>query len=237
MKNIMVLFCFAFSLNSYSQEEELYYFDWHLYSLTIDGQDYPIPSNEEVSNVILNFYSNPENLITGVCNSLEGELIYDNSNINFTFPNGTTTTLIECNNSENSTFEQLYFNFFNDYIDFPFPYIVGHADFPEWWFLIIYNENGDYAEYGQDALSTQDSFSVNFTLFPNPIANEFFISIDNVSEKISVTIYNMLGEIILTEKNYKSNSSIDVQNLNSGIYFVSITDENRNTSIKRLIKK
>ncbi len=237
MKYIVVLFFLAFSLNSYSQAEELFYNDWRLISLTLDGQDYPTPSNEEVSNVILSFNSDPENLITGVCSSLEGELVYDNANINFSFPNGTSTILIECENPDNSTFEVLYFNFFNDYIDFPFPYIIGHVDFPEWWHLIIYNENGDSAEYEWYTLSTQDSFSVNFTLFPNPITNEFFISINNVSEKVSVTIYNMLGEIILTKKNYKSNTSIDVRNLNSGIYFISITDKNGNTSIKRLIKK
>ncbi|MCF6306386.1 MAG: T9SS type A sorting domain-containing protein [Flavobacteriaceae bacterium] len=237
MKYIMVLFCFAFSLNSYSQAEELFYNDWRLYSLNIDGQNYTPPSNEEISNVILSFNSDPENLITGVCSSFEGELVYNNTDVTFAFPNGISTTLIECENPDNSTFEVLYFNFFNDYIDFPFPYIVGHVDFPEWWYLIIYNENGDSAEYEWYTLSTQDSFSVNFTLFPNPITNEFFISIDNTSEKVNVTIYNILGEIILTEKNYQSNTSVDVQNLNSGIYFVSITDENGNTSIKRLIKK
>ena len=237
MKYVLVLFCLAFSFNSYSQAEELYYYDWRLFSLNIDGQNYVPPSNEEVSNVILSFYSNPENLITGVCNSLEGELVYDNTNINFSFPNGTFTTLIECNNPDNSTFEILYFNFFNDYIDFPFPYIVGHVDFPEWWHLIIYNENGDSAEYEWYTLSAQDYQNINFTMFPNPITNEFFISIDNVSEKVNLTIYNVLGKIVLTEVNYKSDTSMNVQNLNSGIYFVSIKDESGNTFVKRLIKK
>lgn len=237
MKYVLVLFCLAFSLNSFSQAEELFYNDWRLYSLNIDGQDYPVPSNEEVSNVILSFNENTSMLTTGVCNSLEGELIYDNSDFSFTFPNGTSTTLIECDNQENSTFELLYFNFFNDYLDSPFPYVVGHVDFPEWWYLVVYNENGDSAEYEWYTLLTQDKPSLNFTLFPNPITSEFFISIDNISGKINLTIYNILGEIVLSENNYISNSSIDVQNVKSGIYFVSIKDENGNTSVKKLVKR
>ncbi|MFK5982691.1 MAG: T9SS type A sorting domain-containing protein [Flavobacteriaceae bacterium] len=237
MKYVVILCCLVFSLKSFSQEEELYYYDWRLYGLNIDGQNYSPPSNGEVSDVILEFRNNPESLITNVCNNLEGELVYDNTNINFTFPNGTTTTLIECENPDNSTFEVLYFNFFNDNINTPFPYLVGHVDFPEWWFLIIYNENGDYAEYEQYILSSNDNSILDFSLLPNPTETEFYISTTSKLGDYSVLLYDITGKLILSEEKRSLNKPINIQYLKTGIYFVSISDESGNVSVKKIIKK
>ncbi len=168
---------------------------------------------------------------------MEGELVFDNTNISFTFPNGISTTLIECDNPENSIFEDHYFNFFNDNIDNPFSYIVGHVDFPEWWYLVIYSENGDYAEYEWYTLSTIDNLIKDVTLLPNPVETEFYISTTSNLDNITVSVYAITGKLILSETNKKSEDLINVQNLKNGIYFVSISDEYGNTSIKRIIKK
>ena len=237
MRTLIYTVLLLFTMNIYSQEQELFYNSWRLFGLNIDGQNYTVPSNEEISHVLLDFGENPDNLITGICNTLDGELTFDITTWSFTFPNGVSTTLILCDNPDNSAFEGLYFSLFEDNINNPFTYDIGHVDFPEWWHLVIYAENGDYAEYEWYSLSNQDNQKTSFTIFPNPVMDQFFVTINNSTENTNLTVYNMLGKIVLTEKNYKSNTSIYVNNLNSGIYFVSIKDAYGNVSVKKLIKK
>ena len=90
----------------YSQNPELIDNQWFLTDLIVDNTSVTIPSNSEVTEVILWFPNyNDINLETGVCNGLIGEIEFDNVNSSFSCPLGFNQTLIICDFPENQTFE------------------------------------------------------------------------------------------------------------------------------------
>ena len=77
--------------------------------------------------------------------------------------------------------------------------------------------------------------SVEFNVFPNP-AREL-LTITTNTTFISATIINVLGKVVLTKNNdEKLNfTSLNVKNLDKGIYIIQIIDEKNNISSKQLI--
>jgi hypothetical protein len=64
-----------------------------------------------------------------------------------------------------------------------------------------------------------ESVKNNFVLYPNPSANLLNIKGDFDAEE-SVTIYNMLGQTVLTKAVFSNDQSIDITSLAKGIYNV-----------------
>jgi len=81
-------------------------------------------------------------------------------------------------------------------------------------------------------LSTDNiTFKNNLILYPNPVLDKLIIrGLSNISE---VYIYNLLGKLILSEKNI---TEINLENIKGGIYIIRIRDENRDI-IRKFIKK
>lgn len=79
----------------------------------------------------------------------------------------------------------------------------------------------------------QDKYS--FTIYPNPTTD--FINIDGIDNSLisDIAIYNTLGKKVYFAESIQ-NSKIDVSNLNTGIYFISILNQNKTQTIK-FIKK
>ena len=79
------------------------------------------------------------------------------------------------------------------------------------------------------SLGIEDFALQNFELYPNPNKGEFTIKLDSsvASEEIKVYVYDMRGRIIF-ENSYSNqvtfNENIQLNNPQSGIYLVSITD-------------
>lgn len=87
-------------------------------------------------------------------------------------------------------------------------------------------------------LGTSNFENNKLQLYPNPATNELHVQLDDVTADHKIAIYNTLGSL-LYESNQLSNSnnSINISQLNSGIYFVQITDSENRVFQKRLIKK
>ena len=81
------------------------------------------------------------------------------------------------------------------------------------------------------SLGIEDLALQNFELYPNPNKGEFTIKLDSsvASEEIKVYVYDMRGRIIF-ENSYSNQvtftENIQLNNPQSGIYLVSITDGN-----------
>lgn len=73
----------------------------------------------------------------------------------------------------------------------------------------------------------------NINLFPNPATNTFEIKNNEVLE--SVSIYDNLGRQV--KEFLKPETSYDITDLNSGIYFVGIKNTNSGVIEKKLIKE
>lgn len=85
-------------------------------------------------------------------------------------------------------------------------------------------------------LSNQEFSLNNISIYPNPSTGLFTISnADKIIEKLE--IYDISGKIILTKNNFsiQNETSFDISNASTGIYFVKITSDNQ-TSIKKIIK-
>jgi len=86
-------------------------------------------------------------------------------------------------------------------------------------------------------LSLEDNSQSILEFYPNPTKNKILLKGNSINEFEFIKFYNMNMQLI---KNYKKieNSSIDISNLNSGIYFMSIKLKGKsNIVIKKIIKE
>ncbi len=240
MKRGITLLILLLFIQSYGQD--VFSTDWMLTELYIDGVSYSPPSNSEVPQVIASFsIDNPDYFESGVCNAMYAVVIVEENPETLTFPDGMLITLIDCNDPDNAIFEGLYwYSFFESYINDPFSYSIaiidGGGTYPDGLALSITNSNGDSAYYLDTILSVSDNSLSEITLFPNPVEDAFQLNSTLISDNLSLSIYDVTGKKVFIQYGYQIENSVDIQNLKSGIYFVSIIDEGGNTSVKRLIK-
>jgi len=87
------------------------------------------------------------------------------------------------------------------------------------------------------------SSEINFTIYPNPTQNTLELSgtIQNAFEETKVSIYDYSGRLIKTVdkslNNTNFNISMDVSELNSGMYLIEVQLENGVSIAKTFIKK
>ncbi|OYT11914.1 MAG: hypothetical protein B6I18_02395 [Bacteroidetes bacterium 4572_112] len=73
------------------------------------------------------------------------------------------------------------------------------------------------------------------SVFPNPFTD--FINIDNknISPDSIIKIYNIEGSLILTQK-LNANGKINLKSLSKGVYIIKMTDADKNTLSRKIIK-
>jgi len=81
-------------------------------------------------------------------------------------------------------------------------------------------------------LSIEENVLSNFSLYPNPTTNQFTIQLNSTSILEQVTIYNTLGQMVLTSEEAIVNTS----KLASGSYIVEITTNTGKASKKLIIE-
>ncbi len=84
-----------------------------------------------------------------------------------------------------------------------------------------------------NALSVNDLNQKEVKIYPNPTNGKLEIS--NLPINSNLTLLNVYGAIIRTLHNQKSTETIDISNLESGIYFLSCPDKN-NHFAKKIVK-
>tara|TARA_R110000787_G_scaffold183014_1_gene295002 strand:- start:14701 stop:15435 length:735 start_codon:yes stop_codon:yes gene_type:complete len=244
MKYITFLVLFFASINSNAQLQEiLTQNDWYLSSLTIDGEVYMPPVNLELAYVQLNFNDTNSEITfeTQVCNYGIGYITLDENNNAFSFIDGEfIISLIECSFQENSLFEGQYLGFYFINASNPFNVNIIWIDDPyateELLGIEVISANGDSALYHNWLLSTEDFTTSDFKIVPNPVTDSFYISF-TANKNMTALIYDITGKLILTRNDLESKSSVNIENIKAGIYFVHISDEQGNTWVERIIKK
>lgn len=81
-------------------------------------------------------------------------------------------------------------------------------------------------------LSTTEVVFTDVNLYPNPVKNTLHISKTN--EIKSLEIYSIQGQVVLTQKSQFE--TIDMSNLQSGLYFVKLTDNANRSSTFKVLK-
>ena len=74
-------------------------------------------------------------------------------------------------------------------------------------------------------------------MFPNPVSSVLNVNLNGL-ETATVVIRDVLGKIVYTTKTTESNLKLQTQGLlNTGLYFVIVTDENNKAYFNKLIVK
>jgi hypothetical protein len=87
---------------------------------------------------------------------------------------------------------------------------------------------------GEDITETEQTSSLD--LYPNPVQDKLYIEAEAEIEE--VVVYDVYGRVqnLRNSETQKLRNSIDVSNLNSGVYFVKIKTEEGNIT-KRFVKE
>lgn len=91
-----------------------------------------------------------------------------------------------------------------------------------------------YAEVTPMTLSNNEFTADNFKLFPNPTSNGIVNILSNDNDTMNVQVFDILGKQVKNE--ILRNNTLNVSDLNSGIYIVKITQNDASTTKKLVIK-
>jgi hypothetical protein len=157
--------------------------------------------------------SSSHNFFTRI-NGNKVEFIFENINLPFDDENNDGYVAFKIKTKSNLVVGNTFTNKANIYFDYNFP--------------IITNTTSTTVE---EPLSNQDfDFETNFSLYPNPASEVLNIKVKSELDVKSVSIYNTLGQIIMTSI-HAENGEINVSNLQSGSYFIKVfTDKGSSTA-------
>ena len=100
--------------------------------------------------------------------------------------------------------------------------------------------HGDVMQPYVMTLSTMgiDETSAGFNIYPNPVQDKLYIETQTLTQTLTIEIYDVYGRVqnLRNSETQKLRNSIDVSNLNSGIYFIQIKTEEGNIT-KRFVKE
>lgn len=214
---------------------------WWLHHIDIPGNsiiDIPIlengPSITFSNQVDFNsFYIYPSGEGFGGCNDF-----YIKYNISFNGGNNITiidygATLMDCGNYaiENSYLYDILFNKTTNFFEFE---IIDEGST-----LILTDLLGARLFFGDTSLSIDeyDENQHDISLLQNPVEDKLLLNIDNqlLSESIEYTIYSIEGKQV--KSSILSSDSINVEDIVSGVYFISFVSEDSSAKTLKFIKK
>lgn len=108
-------------------------------------------------------------------------------------------------------------------------------------YAIYTDENGCESEASANIVGIEDAsaLSSNVSLYPNPSNGQFDIRFGNVSGKINLEVSNMMGQIVFNKTLNVNNGSIEsmnLSNLNAGVYQLTISGNSGSTVQNIVIK-
>lgn len=111
--------------------------------------------------------------------------------------------------------------------------------------VLIGNQRGGFKFYkstilGKISLSTTHDLTeqtFEAKIYPNPAKNKLTVETDLLNEKAQVSIINILGATVINQAMARGTqtATIELTNLNAGVYFVKIQTETGKQLVKRLV--
>lgn len=230
---ITITLTILFSFASYGQDPVLFETDWYLHELNIEDETIFPPEGNTTS---MNFTEEPQilgdsdfnGMTLHICNEFWGDVNFvDNSQY---ISMGAMQTLEECSLDELNQLEityRLYFLQSDETYTTEVIYLGNSTT------LYIYDNEGNYALYGNEQLSTQANNLSSVFIYPNPVTDRLYIQ-NFEQEFTSAFIYSLSGSKINIQI---ENNTLNVSNLTQGVYFLSLTTANGKKAINKFIKK
>jgi hypothetical protein len=96
------------------------------------------------------------------------------------------------------------------------------------------NNNGTPGTVNDFSLSTANFENNNFAIYPNPTNTGFITITSSINDAMDVQVFDILGKQV--KRQTLNNNTLNVSDLNTGIYIVKITQNNASTTKKLVIK-
>ena len=81
-----------------------------------------------------------------------------------------------------------------------------------------------------------EELTSSLLLYPNPVNDKLYIETQTLTQTLTIEIYDIYGRCQVTETpSHQGNLSVDVTDLNSGVYFIKVITSEGET-VKRIIK-
>ena len=160
--------------------------------------------------------SSSHSFVSKISDKNRVEFIFENINLPFDDANNDGYIAFKIKTLPTLKVGDSFTNEANIYFDYNFPILTNKA-----------------TSKFETTLETQDfEFSNYFSLYPNPANEELNIIAKQNIEIQSLTIYDILGQVVIAVPNAKSESKIDVSKLSSGNYFVKVKSDKGISSMK-----
>lgn len=239
MKTIIFFLLSSFiSFSSYAQDPQLFENDWYLHKITINSVDFFPPGiNGEATTIMLNI--NENNMSSTVCDT-QGTEITNYDDVNNSFTVGFFSSLaVDCFYYENQIFQDLYFYDFFKSLEptniYQYQIDTGTNNSK---MLTLSNLDSNQAIYGNEPLEVQSFNSSQFSVHPNPASETIILNSTNDIGRLKIKIYTTEGKLLNTQAlDFNGQNSIDVSNLSSGIYLLSIEDEEGRIEVLKFVKE
>ncbi len=93
-------------------------------------------------------------------------------------------------------------------------------------------ELDDLLVYGTSTLSINDHAEASFSIFPNPTSDQLNIRVEN---KGKLRISNAMGQLVMEQALEQGHTTISLQNLLTGMYVITFTDEQQASKTHKLM--
>jgi hypothetical protein len=77
---------------------------------------------------------------------------------------------------------------------------------------------------------------IDFSIYPNPASKHIVINTNATSSNIKMHITDVIGQIVMKSNIKDINTIIDINRLQSGIYLITLSMENRSSSRKLIVE-
>lgn len=153
--------------------------------------------------------------VTKISNGSKVEFIFENIQLPFDDANNDGYVVFKIKTKPTLALGNTFSNTANIYFDYNFPIITN-----------TYTTT-------VAALANQDfEFSYYFSLYPNPAKQTLNIQSKKDIEISSISIYNIIGQLVQVMTNAKDISSVDVSNLKTGTYLVKVNSDKGSSNAK-----
>lgn len=241
MKKILILFAF-FGVNQ-MHSQTLTNTDWYLTHIEENNQLDNVPLSENGTTPgnwhfrVESPTSEEENalLSSTYCSSFLGSIVATPTTFDFYLGQMSLTLNLPCEwmTSEEQQYFSKYYDFYENYRDDTFLYIINHlSGYSQ---LVITNDAGDKAYYSTIPLSTEDPLEQFVKIYPNPFEERFFIE-DYEQVIDEVKIFDNMGRLIKVVLNPEPVQEI-MTDFSSGIYHIHIETKDGRIMNKKMIKE
>lgn len=173
-------------------------------------------------------------MLTGYCDCFGAEVIYDITENTFESL-GFTELGDTCLETDNLNFTALYFSFLdNGQPPEIFEYEITTAGDSK--SLLLTNRFGETALYGDTVLAVNDFEKLKIVLSPNP-ANEHITIASNDASIENLSIFNIHGQEVMTVKFQQNNPTLNISNLQAGVYFLKAESDTGQQLTTKFVKQ